>query len=274
MSEIPSPQPEFDEVLSRFPELARARSLFIELFKDRSPLINLGYTSRQVEFALPVLRLLEEEGGVMDHLRDPYLTFDNPRDSWVEALEVYYLPSRQGFYLSATRDETARGWDDLTEVERLWRMLYTQNPVIIFSDFSDEIAHIGLFDETADVTNLDYLIREFYADSFTNAPEGMRREGKLTKIARAIGIAGTYRATWVDDETKLEFVAKLDAPEYRQLGSDYVAYRRLRPISDNQGTVVPFGKKANVFEQKVTKILSAQKQQIVSGQLSWGKAGI
>lgn len=168
MSEIPAPRPESDEVLSQYPELARARELFIDLFRDRSPLVNLGYTNRQIEFTLPVLMLLQEEGVIeMDHLKNPYLSFDNPRDPNTQKLEVYYLPSRQGF--------------------------------------------------------------------------------------------------------NLFFVAKLDAPGF---DSDYIAYRRLSPISESQGTLVPFGKKANISEQKVTKVLSVRKQQVSSGQLAWGRVGI
>lgn len=272
MKEIP--QSEFDEVLAQFPELARARNLYIELFEDRSPLVNLGYTNRQVEFALPVLRLLEEEGEVMSYMRQPFLSFDNPKDPSVESLQVYFLPSNQGFYLFAIKDETSRGWGELSQGERVWRMFYAQQPVITFDDFPEQVAHIALFDETAHITNLDYLVRQLYADSFTNAPQGMRREGILAKAARAMGVVGTYKAAWVDEATKLEFVAKLDAPEDRKLGSVYVAYRKLNLISDFQGTVIPIGKKANISEQKVTKVLSSQRQQAVSGQLAWGKAGI
>lgn len=274
MSEILNPQPEFDEVLSRFPELARARNLFIELFKDIYPLINLGYTSRQIEFAFPVLRLLEEEGEVIYYMRKPYLNFKDPREPWAEDLQIYHLPSRQGFSLQAMRAESLRGLGKLSKSERLEQVLFGQpNPVIIFSDFDVEVAHIGLFKETAPINNLDYLIRELY-DYFTNAPLGMREESKLTKFARAFGITGTYETAWVDEATKSEFVAKLDAPEDRKPGSAYVAYRRLEPVSDSQGTLVPFGKKADVSESKVTKILSVQKKQVVSGHLAWDKVGI
>lgn len=272
MTKEAGPQGEFDEVLAQYSDLARARELFIDLFQDRAPLVNLGYTGRQIEFALPVLRLLEGEGGVATHIRNnPYLEF-NSDDPHAEGLQVYHLPKREGFYLFAVRDETARGWGELSRDQRIMRMLTARQPVVIFQDFPEQVAHIGLFEESADINNLDYLVRQFFADSFTDAPMGMKAENPVTRAARAVGVAGTYRAAWVDERTKLEFVAKVDAPEDKGLGSEYITYRKLKPVSDLRGTMIPIGKKANASEDKVTQILSARNRQAVSGELAWGNA--
>jgi hypothetical protein len=276
MKRSPEQNSESDEVLVRFPELARTRTLFIELLKDRSPLVNLGYTNKQVEFAIPALRLLQEKGEVLTHLSVPYLSFQNPPDGpEIESLQVYELPSREGYYLFASRDETMRGWADLTLAERRKRLLFGRNPVIIFDDLPIQAAFISLFEDKADIKNLDYLIAEIYGDSsFTDAPMGMKADTPLTRAARRVGLAGTYEAAWVDERIKLEFVAKIEAPEDRTIGPNYVAYRKLRPVGDLKGTMIPFGKKANISEDKVNDVLSAQQDRVISGELALGRARI
>lgn len=278
MSEQPSPGEggKFDETLAKFPQLARARELFINLFQDRSPLINLGYTGRQIAFAMPVLRWLEEEGKVATHIRNnPYLQFEDPDEPDAEVSYIHHLPKHDdGYLLIAFRSEAERGWEGLSREQRLVKALTTIQPVTIFDDTPEQVAHIALFKEGADVNNLDYLVNQLFNNLFTYAPLGMRVESTLAKVARAIGAAGTFKAAWVDEEIKHEFVAKVDTPEDKFFGPRYVAYRKLRPVSDSRGSMLPVGKKANTSENKVTQILEARQQQIVSGQLSLGGAKI
>jgi len=60
-----------NEVVEKYPKLFRARELFIKLFVDSRPLVNLGYTSQQVEYAKPCLALIQEEGSVRTHVNPP-----------------------------------------------------------------------------------------------------------------------------------------------------------------------------------------------------------
>lgn len=265
------PQGEFDEALAEYHDLARARDLFINLFQDKDPLVKLGYTARQIEFALPVLKLLEGEGKVATYIpNNPFLDFSS-NDPFAEELQVYYLPNREGFYLFAVRDEGLRGWGELSRDQRLMRILTARQPVVIFPDFPEQVAHIGLFKEGADIDNLDYLVRQFFDKTFTDAPMGVKAENLLTRAARAIGVAGTYKAAWVEEETKREFVAKVDVPEDKKFGSIYVTYRKLEPRSDLRGgIIIPIGKKANTSEKKVTQILSERNKHSVSGKLVLG----
>lgn len=273
MTKEAEPQGGFDEVLAQYPDLARVRELFIDLFQDRTPLVNLGYTARQIEFALPVLRLLEDKGRVVTSLpNNPYLYFNDPDDPGAESLGISYLPKREGFDLSGFRDEAFRGWSGLSYEERLWRFFLQPRSVVIHQDFLQAVARIGLFEEGAEIDNLDYLINQFFNRSFTNARMGMMAENPATRAARAVGVAGTYRAAWVDERTKLEFVAKMDIPEDKSTGSTYVTFRKLTPVFDSRGKMVPIGKKASTSEDKVTKILSARNRQAVSGELAWGNA--
>ncbi len=50
--------------LSKYPDLQRARDLFIELLSSDRPLRNLGYNAKQTQVAKPILMLTQEEGQV------------------------------------------------------------------------------------------------------------------------------------------------------------------------------------------------------------------
>ncbi len=278
MTKETSSQGEFDKGLAQYPDLARAREIFIDLLQDKLPLIKLGYTGKQIEFALPVLRLLEDEGEVATHIRNnPYLYFSNPNDPWAEALQVYRLPKRQGFYLWAIRDETARGWGNLSKTERFKRILQAKQPVVIFQDLPEQVAHIGLFEEGADINNLDYLVRRLIIDVLiTNAPLGIRAENPVTKFARAVGATATYEAAWVDPQTQLEFVAKVDLPRGKKpdpVQSVCVGYRKLvPPLRNYMGkTMTVIGKVPNTSDEKVTKVLSTHFQKYISGEFALSK---
>ena len=125
MSETRKPTPEFDETLAQFPDLARARELYIDLFKDNSPLVNLGYNSRQIEYAVHTLLLLQGEGEVNVETRStsPYLVFKNPDNNSEEDVYINCLPSKQGFYLGATRDEIVNQQGNSSFEEMLLRII-------------------------------------------------------------------------------------------------------------------------------------------------------
>lgn len=212
------------------------------------------------------MQLLEKGGEVYNYLKNPHLNFKGESNLYEDCTYIYYLPNKQGFNLSAYRDEIVT---DLIPEERILTKIMNTNRIIVFDDFPTQVAHIGLFDETAEVTNVHYLIRALYDLYITR----MKRESKLTEIVRDFGISGTYQAAWVDEETKLEFVAKILMPGDEKSSPNYVTYRRLKTISDPTGNLIPFGKKANISQQKVIEILSAQKKQI-TGSLSWAQAKI
>lgn len=270
------PNPDLDETLAQFPKLARARELFVELFASRSPLINLGYTARQQQFALPALTLLEEQGEVKFDPKGPYLGFADPENPGIGDLQVQELENAQGFYLFGVREEST--WHDkaLSKEERERKLLTiifsgkpSGNSTIIFSDFPEQVADITLFEETVELANLDYLVQQM-CNYYTVAPFGLHAKKPLATIAKTVNLVSTYQAAWVDERTKLEFVAKIEIQENKPFGPTYVSYRRLTPVSDSLGKVTPFGKKANVSEEKVSKALSATKQLAV-GQLVLGR---
>jgi hypothetical protein len=265
------------ETKGRFYDLFRARELYIQLFRDSSPLINLGYTAAQIELAKPVLSLLEGEGKVATYLpNNPFLAFNREVGSDSLELEVYSLTGTYGFDLSARKDwdQSFGDWIGLSEEERFERIFHHINESEnIFDDYPAQVAQIALFEENARIYDLDFLMHQLLSDLFSDTLLGMQNENTLTSAARNIGMVGTYRALWTD-ETRYEFVAKLDFPGNNDFDSQYVAYRRLNPVSDSKGKMIPFGKKANISQDNILKILKLKKQKEISGQIISGNLDI
>ncbi|MCS7091970.1 MAG: hypothetical protein NZM26_01305 [Patescibacteria group bacterium] len=263
------PQEKFDEALKQYPDLALARNLFIQLFSDRSPLVNLGYTNEHIDYAWPVLRLLEGGGKVMTQIRRyPYLSFTNPQFPDAESLQIYHLPEKRGFSLFATRDENSRRFANLSPEERLMREIFTMQPVIIFEDLPQQVAHICLFRaKDPKLNSLDYLVESIFCGWFTDPLFGLHPEGFVTKFARRINLAGTYRAAFLDEGTKLEFVIELNVPEEKRVVS--VVYRKLNPVTSGGVTMIPIGKKPNKSIDEVKRAFSQHSRQIVEGEFAW-----
>lgn len=250
-----------------FPQLARARELFIALFRDRSPLVNLGYTNLQIEFTIPVLRLIEGEGKVVTDSNDrylPYLDFDNPTG---ENANISSLPNN-GFLLYAARYPSEE--EGLTRDERLIRWLFG-NPIKVLDD-DVTVAKVGLFPEVREnAIDLNVIVPLLYSTEIR-----LSRETLATKISRKVANMGpaTFRAAWLDDRTRIEFAVEIMDPQSRRLGleeSEYALWRRLNNISDSQGTMTPFGQKPDGSKEMVSHAFS-QAPKVFSGALVLGKA--
>lgn len=265
MSELPASGPDFDETLIHFPGLARARELYIQLFKDNTPLVNLGYTPKQIEYSIIALRLLEGEGKVNTHFKKPTLEFGDPTNPG-ELVEVSYLENNQGFYLYACRETTDPDISD--KYERLIRILAGSTFKVL--DSVGTIAKIALFQDTNRINELDYLIPQLYSPSAEALDKGVKKENVLTKAARTFGLATTYRAAWVDERTKLEFAVEVNDSTSIKRGEPLECniWRRLNPVSDDLGIVVPFGRKPNTSVESVKEILSSAQSKAVSGKLA------
>ncbi len=264
MNNEPTPEGNSSEILNNYPELSRARDFLIELFSDRSPLRILGYTEQQIAFAVPALDLIQDEGSVGVFKSKPYLSWSKNHDSL--AAEIESLPNKSGYRLTARRDEVERGSALLSPAERLMKMIYSENPVIIFKDFDIQVADILLFKPETGLGNLDALVKLVTEGNFYW--QRIKKENPLTKISQKVGIAPTYRAAWIDEGTKLEFVIEI---KERGQEPQYLAYRRLNTLSDSASSVIPFGKKANATEQKVKQALEAKTDRVVQGNLAYGK---
>lgn len=262
----PDTQPT-DETLARFPQLARARELFIALFRDRLPLVNLGYTNLQIEFTVPAMRLIEGEGEVITDPKDkylPYLNFDSSTNPGENA-NISCLPNN-GFLLFVSRDTA--GEEELTDHEGLIRLLIG-NPIKVIDDIV--VAKAGLFPELeVDAIDLSLVVPALYSTEMR-----LKRETLTTKVSRKVANLGpaTFRAAWLDDRTKIEFAVEIIDPQLRRIGlaeSDYTLWRRLNAVSDNQGAMTPFGQKPGDSKEIVSRAFS-KAPNVFAGALALGK---
>lgn len=255
---------------TRVPELEYGRELFIRLFRDESPLINLGYTPAQRTAAKRALRSLEEEGRLF--LKPyPWVSFG---EEYVGA-ELAQL-EHAGYYLTAFYDASGKVASGLfpKAKDRLAAQIILGER---FGFFEDEppghavIIHI-LSQEAAEA-DLATLVKHLYEGS-----GGTKRRVRLeeaTKLAtlksQILPSAATYRAAWVDEETKLELVVENNFRS-KALGEDasikeVQLWRRL-PTQDFKGkSWVPFGRKPNTSKKRLLKILEEKRERVVTGRL-------
>jgi hypothetical protein len=238
----------------------RGRDLYIHLFSQSATLVNLGYSGSQITRATNVLSLLTEPGEIENHLKNnPYLLISQDDGARGLDLEIYRLPKLHGFYLDAFQN-------DMRGMELVEAIFRTESRNQIFAHSPALVAYVALFHPTVDLTNLHELVPDLAAGlTSTEALLGVRPETPLTKPLQILGLTGTYQAAWVDNRTKHEFVAKIEVPEVQDLEPYWVAFRKLTPISDAQGSMTPFGLKPNVDQNKVMKILEEQKEKAFSG---------
>ena len=109
------------------------------------------------------------------------------------------------------------------------------------------------------------MVSELYTDHLFEL--SLRKENILTKTARVLGLTATFRAAWIDEETKRQFVVEITEPKREE--REYAIWRKLNPITDTIGTVIPFGMMANVSSTSAARELSEAQRRAVSGKLAW-----
>lgn len=256
------------EKICQFSELFRARELFIKLFSDKSPFTNLAYSQQQMEYALPSLLLIQNEGKIIlnNYLKDdPFLSFDETMGKWSLSSVIQHLPDKQGSYLFSSRERTVS--PDMSAGEKFFA-IFSGPSVPIFGKYDEKVADIALFNEKAPINDLDYLVPILYKNIITDAPMNIRKEEIINKLGKKLKIAGTYQASWVDEKTKLEFVAKIETPEMEGYEPNYVYWRKLFQVKDDKGTMTPIGQKAVSSIEKIKAILDSEKSKLVFGDLS------
>jgi len=190
--------------------------------------------------------------------------FENPNDE-EKLVDISLLPNHDGYRMIALRDYFKLIPHYRDPRERLLAALEAEAPVVIFPDCGIDVAKITLLTDSEKVGDLNFLALTLLREDLAENRERLREEKPITKVLHKIGKTSTYKAAWVDEGTKLEFVARLDEPGYDPI---FVSYRRLYGLSDDQGTVIPVGKKANISGEKVTKILTERKPQAI-GKLAF-----
>jgi hypothetical protein len=251
---------EGDETLAKFPQLARGRNLYIALFKDDSPLVNLGYTASQKRLAKEVLHLVGGPGKIW-HPDKPALTqlVFMEGSKWVAMKEI---PGEIGYEMQAVNEPSFSH----TPVGLIAQVLRSQeNPVFEM----DYVSFVNLVKENTIETNLDSLIKSFYSSRFFYSKR-IEKESPLSRVSRALGITATYRGKWVDENTKLEFAVEVKSSADKEIGGPfYQTWRRLNPISDLKGKVIPFGRKPDSSKNKVLDMLNRESRGAIQGRLAW-----
>lgn len=283
MSAEQPPQHDLAEI-SQYEELRYARDLFVHLFRDGAPFSNLGYGPAQVQTALTALRQLENEKG---HVR-PYSAYfadeDQHYSSAVHNLKYggWQLRAHRNIY-KMLKDTANNSEDDLM----IFAKYVTHKPRVPFFDNEsiDTVVIVDMLPPGENCENIEKLVPNLYIttgfsgwgfDTMNEDATVSRIKSKLMYYFRQYH--STYKAAWVDDETKLDLVVLHGDPHIRDMAK-YGSYgedqkegkldiwRRL-PEQELYGKVwAPFGRKVNASASQAMRAFES-KQNVVTGKLA------
>lgn len=271
-SHVPSPE----ELQNAYPDLARARELYIQLLNRPQLFSALGYTHDQEFWARIVTDFIDEDMRLVPHKKYPFLEStridlddetdgDNP-----EAARIYRI-NNSGFgvtQLMATYDDMADiDYRNMGPEQQILARIFHQRPraLQIFDETSQEVVNIGLFDPSAPTDDLSFLIKSLIEPHEFHT---LHAQGRVTKAIGKILPVATYQARWLDEERKDSFAVRIEIPWGAKPVVEDSIFQRLTDVEDNEGVQIPIGRKANTSSVKVTQILSEAKGLVVSGQLA------
>ncbi len=254
------------------------RDLYMQLFQDDTPLVNLGYTPRQKILARRALSLLENEGTLRLGYR-PRLTFEPENNhSGSETLDDSAGIERlthEGYQLSGYVTVPWPKGDYSQEAEDFVRERFG----FFESESTGKVVDVRVIPAQIDYTNLDRLVRHLYegtdyGDVLTPSLEPESLSARLKKIV--IPSVATYKAVWIDDETKLELVIESDFQNrsWGEGGKDIDIWRRLPQIELDGKSWTPFGKKPNISKQAAQKALQGAKSRVIAKQFATDKGQV
>lgn len=244
-------------------EFSYARDLFVQLFKDDSALINLGYTAKQMAITRPILRYLEEEG----ELREPgYASFGSEERD--EGVNIYSL-SGGGHTLFASREVERLDLLSL-DAEVFLEGIQRLEAIRFFEDEPEAfVAIVNMIPSAMGYDDLDKLVKGLYEGTYEGGQLGrvsLEKSSPLSKIkSRVSPKTAVFRAAWVDEATKLELVVETNYLSKAIRDEDdikeYNIWRRL-PTQELDGKAwIPFGRKPNVPNKRIREILEAKRDQ-------------
>lgn len=249
------------EILAdEFPELQRAREMFVKLFANDRPFSFLGYTPQQKAIAQRVARLVEEGGEICQIGRvNPYLLFTTPASS--DMVNIWTLTPKALYHMVATVDpyDSLRG----TGFDGLLVAIFTRVEDPVFEG-DTAVLDVCLYEENRrEYKDLDFLVRAFY-EQFYFTEARVQKRNALTVIEERLGLVAPYEAAWVDPETRLEFVVKMKVPE--ETFPTFHRWRRLPRVEYESKEYIPFGRRPNTSKETVMSVLERQREQVITGQ--------
>ncbi len=252
-------------------EYAYARDLFVQLFRDEIPLVNLGYNSPQRTLAKLALLFLEKEEGELRLKPQPSVFFGD--EGWFVGVQLTRM-NRGGYYAYALYDTHGLYLSQFsTPEERRWAFCFWEPKIRFFEDDYAAVAEINMIPGNVAIDDIDTLVGHLYEGRY-GEQVNMKKISPISVIkTRITPSVATYRAAWTDDETKLELVVESNhtskATGDKSLANMLYVWRRL-PTQNLQGQKwIPFGRKPNISESRMKKILEAKKEKMVTGQLAW-----
>lgn len=219
------------------------RDLYIKLLQDDTPLVNLGYTAEQRVLARRALSHLEDEEA---RLSPGYMG-------------GFYYPNTVVFGLNNFGDFGVRlmqlqggGYDLQAEMDTIIEPE-------IFEDNPRLLARIDMIPDNVMYEDLDTLVQKLYGRDDPRV-KGMRRSHLLSRILSHFTPVATYRAAWVDEDTKLELVVEHNywgVQVHEEAGfwpdTELDTWRRLPPIKLDGKRWVPFGMKPDTSKRAAQK---------------------
>lgn len=242
--------------------LEYGRDLTVQLFQDDSPLVNLGYSTKQKDAVRRALRTLEEPGKFYQQPQ-PYVEFgQRPKDEGDDAPQAWLTELQHGGYKVKTSIRPT--FTDLG---------YVSNFVVTFPPEADIEVVVGVFEmlpAQTDVNDINGLVKHLYEGAFVNRfgsrqGPGMQRPSLFSTLRSKLSSSvSTFKAGWVDESTKLELVVETDAYSRlfgRKFGSKVQeTWRKLPEIELEGQSWIPFGKKPNPSREVISRVLKGVKE--------------
>lgn len=230
-------------------DLEYGRELFINLFKDSTPFINMGYSPSQIELAKIPLRLIEEEGTQSGN-RVQWRT-----DDYVYSTNLHGM-NYGGFYLEGGSNHMLLFFVG-PEEDRV-QHLRASTPRVKFFDYETE-QMFALAMVPSDIDDTHSLVTKLYETSYGE----MKKRDLIDNVVPRQGYdRGIYTAAWMDDKTKLDLVVKYKhktlneylLAEIGQKDGKIDVWRRLPNVELEGAEWTPYGRKPNT---SVSQAMSA-----------------
>lgn len=262
MNEIPNPV----DSRSRFPELVRAQELYRTLFDTAKPLYQLHYTREQAGYAMGALQLLHEPTTYSPEWQGCSIFTTSPTipDS---SLMIHAYFDTPGYTLHALRG--TRKPLQISFIKRLQLGIgltkkdFLCPDIPIFALKNPVVAQVILrnesemsADDIGSVVTTAYRYWKAYS-----GPLGVR--SGLRDAASILGLVSTYQAVWTDKD-RTHLAVKL----LENGGMHHHLWRKLDPLTDENGTVVPFGRCAGDHQKLVEQALNTRRAIQLSGNLA------
>ncbi len=261
------------------------RDLYVALFKDDAPFVNLGFAPRQKGLARRVLSQLEGPGTVvLSPYPCAYFTETDPLNPTDTQDAVYMRFLRHSGY-NIHADIPTPSYYKADPLSAVWppEPLYDsfdayrsalQEMTFFEGDDPGVVAVVNMLPWTTDYSDVNQLVKHLYEGTeisnniITAEPQTLASRLKSPFSPKT----ATFRAAWVDDQTKLDLVVESDFMDRvfdTKKPEKYIDIWRRLPELDQDGQIwIPFGKKPNSSNKNAKLAFEAKGKRVVTGNLA------